>query len=79
MGYSSHKGKWYFDKEDFKYTPSVSDGWSLEKEQIDRGKGVNFIIQVGARLKLPQLTLSTAAVFLHRFYMPEILNNKILK
>ncbi|KAG5437691.1 hypothetical protein PCANB_000728 [Pneumocystis canis] len=69
MGYSSHKGKWYFDKEDFKYTPSVNDGWSLEKEQIDRGKGVNFIIQVGARLKLPQLTLSTAAVFLHRFYM----------
>ncbi|QSL66980.1 hypothetical protein MERGE_001367 [Pneumocystis wakefieldiae] len=69
MGYSSYKGKWYFDKEDFKYTPSVNDGWSLEKEQIDRGKGVNFIIQVGARLKLPQLTLSTAAVFLHRFYM----------
>ncbi|KAG5513308.1 hypothetical protein PMAC_001371 [Pneumocystis sp. 'macacae'] len=69
MVYSSHKGKWYFDKEDFKHTPSVSDGWSLEKEQIDRGKGVNFIIQVGARLKLPQLTLSTAAVFLHRFYM----------
>ncbi|KAG4305833.1 hypothetical protein PORY_000743 [Pneumocystis oryctolagi] len=66
MGYSSNKGKWYFDKEDFKYTPSVNDGWSLEKEQIDRGKGVNFIIQVGAR---PQLTLSTAAVFLHRFYM----------
>lgn len=34
-----------------------------------RRKGVNFILQVGMMLKLPQMTLSTAAVFFHRFLM----------
>lgn len=38
-------------------------------EQEIRVKGVNFIVQVGIMLKLPQLTLSTAAIFFQRFLM----------
>lgn len=42
---------------------------SLAEEREKRASGVNFIVQVGIMLKLPQLTLSTAAVFFHRFMM----------
>jgi len=38
-------------------------------ERATRAKGVQFIVQVGIMLKLPQLTLSTAAVYFHRFLM----------
>ena len=38
------------------------------KPRENRGKGVNFITQVGIMLKLPQLTLATASVLLHRFF-----------
>lgn len=39
------------------------------EETETRAKGVNFIVQVGIMLKLPQLTLSTAAIFFQRFLM----------
>ena len=39
------------------------------EEKELRAKGVNFIVQVGILLKLPQLTLSTAAIFFQRFLM----------
>ena len=45
------------------------DGMSTEQELANRSKGVNFITQVGILLKLPQLTLATASVYLHRFFM----------
>lgn len=44
-------------------------GLTPTKERENRAKGVNFILQVGIMLKLPQLTLATASVFLHRFFM----------
>lgn len=40
-----------------------------EAENTSRSKGVNFITQAGIMLKLPQLTLATAAVYFHRFFM----------
>lgn len=42
---------------------------SQAEEKDLRAKGVNFIVQVGILLKLPQLTLSTAAIFFQRFLM----------
>lgn len=48
-------------------TPSILDGMTLEEERTLRRKGIGFITQVGVMLKLPQTTLSTAAVFLNRF------------
>ncbi|GAO47695.1 hypothetical protein G7K_1894-t1 [Saitoella complicata NRRL Y-17804] len=61
--------QWYFQKEDFKLTPSALDGITLDQEEWQRAKGVSFIINVASLLKLPQVTVSTACVFLHRFYM----------
>ena len=47
-----------------------------EKERELRAKGVSFIRQVGIMLKLPELTLSTAAIFFHRFLMRVTLMDK---
>lgn len=63
------ESQWLFTEDDLLRTPSIIDGLSPEKERENRGKGVNFILQVGIMLKLPQITLATASVFLHRFYM----------
>lgn len=61
--------QWLFTEEELRDTPSVRDGLSVAEESCRRAKGVNFIIQAGILLKIPQLTLGTAAVFFHRFYM----------
>lgn len=63
------ESQWLFTEVELLRTPSILDGLSPEKESENRGKGVNFILQVGIMLKLPQITLATASVFLHRFYM----------
>ncbi|KAH7046011.1 cyclin-like protein [Macrophomina phaseolina] len=59
--------QWIFTEEELQHTPSIEDGMSPEQEKEMRYKGMTFIYQVGAMLKLPQLTLSTAGVFLNRF------------
>ncbi|PNS19418.1 hypothetical protein CAC42_2595 [Sphaceloma murrayae] len=61
--------QWIFDEEELSRTPSAQDGMSLEKEKELRAKGINFIRQVGIMLKLPELTLSTAAIFFNRYLM----------
>ncbi|MCJ1394005.1 hypothetical protein MMC18_006882 [Xylographa bjoerkii] len=63
------ESQWIFTEEELLLTPSVLAGLSPAKERESRGKGVNFILQVGIMLKLPQITLATASVFLHRFFM----------
>lgn len=63
------QAQWLFSDEELTRTPSQLDGMKLESEHISRSKGVNFITQVGIMLKLPQLTLATAAVYMHRFFM----------
>ena len=63
------ESQWLFTDEELLRTPSILDGMTREKERESRAKGVNFILQVGIMLKLPQITLATASVYLHRFYM----------
>ncbi|MCJ1318505.1 hypothetical protein MMC15_003835 [Xylographa vitiligo] len=63
------ESQWLFTEEELLLTPSILAGLSPAKERESRGKGVNFILQVGIMLKLPQITLATASVFLHRFFM----------
>ena len=63
------ESQWLFTETELLRTPSILDGLSPEKERDNRSKGVNFILQVGIMLKLPQITLATASVFLHRFFM----------
>ncbi|EGD95038.1 cyclin [Trichophyton tonsurans CBS 112818] len=66
---ASKETQWLFTDSDLRYTPSLLDGMSMETEHTKRSKGVNFITQVGILLKLPQLTLCTASVYMHRFFM----------
>ncbi|EFE44803.1 cyclin, putative [Trichophyton verrucosum HKI 0517] len=66
---ASKEAQWLFTDSDLRYTPSLLDGMSMETEHTQRSKGVNFITQVGILLKLPQLTLCTASVYMHRFFM----------
>ena len=66
---SEENSQWYFTDAELAATPSVADGLPIVEEKTRRAKAVNFIIQAGILLKLPQLTLATASVFLHRFYM----------
>jgi len=61
--------QWIFTEDEVNNSPSVQDGMSLADERERRSKGVNFIQQVGMMLKMPQITISTAAVFFHRFVM----------
>ena len=63
------ESQWLFSEQDLLLTPSVVAGLSPAQERENRAKGVNFILQAGIMLKLPQITLATAAVFLHRFFM----------
>ena len=61
--------QWIFNEDELLRTPSIVDGMTPSEERASRRKGVNFILQVGMMLKLPQTTLSTAAVFFNRFVM----------
>lgn len=63
------EAQWIFSERELLHTPSVQDGMSADKEKEIRAKGINFIRQVGIMLKLPELTLSTAAIFFNRFLM----------
>ena len=61
--------QWIFTEDELLRTPSIIDGMAPEEERERRNKGVNFITQVGIMLKLPQTTLTAAAVFFQRFLM----------
>lgn len=63
------EAQWLFTEAELANTPSIQDGMSQAEEKEIRAKGVNFIVQVGIMLKLPQLTLSTASIFFQRFLM----------
>ena len=68
--------QWIFNEVELAHTPSIQDGMTLDKEKELRAKGINFIRQVGIMLKLPELTLSTAAIFFNRYLMRKSLVNR---
>lgn len=70
------QAQWLFTDEELTRSPSQLDGMSLKEENLNRSKGVNFITQVGIMLKLPQPTLATAAVYLHRFFMRYVIADR---
>ncbi|OBT67112.1 hypothetical protein VE03_04453 [Pseudogymnoascus sp. 23342-1-I1] len=61
--------QWLFSPQAIANSPSVAAGLSPAEERARRAKGVNFIVQAGMLLKVPQVTLGSAAVFFQRFYM----------
>ncbi|KAG2568921.1 hypothetical protein PVAP13_7NG362300 [Panicum virgatum] len=65
---------WYFTREELeKFSPSRKDGITESKELELRHLYCSFIRDVGIRLKLPQMTLATAIMFCHRFYIHQSL------
>ncbi|XP_072959966.1 cyclin-T1-2-like isoform X1 [Typha angustifolia] len=67
---SEHMLSWYFSREEVENnSPSRKDGINLRKESELRMSYCLFLREVGIRLKLPQLTIATAIMFCHRFYL----------
>jgi len=61
--------RFYFTKEQLQNTPSRKNGIDPEKEQSYRQQAATLIQDMGQRLSVSQLTINTAIVYMHRFYM----------
>ncbi|KAK4884167.1 hypothetical protein RN001_000438 [Aquatica leii] len=60
---------WYFTKEQLENTPSKECGVEPYKELSYRQQAANFIQDMGQKLKVSQLCINTAIVYMHRFYV----------
>ncbi|XP_006664023.1 cyclin-T1-4 [Oryza brachyantha] len=61
---------WYFSRKEIEEnSPSRRDGIDLKKESYLRKSYCTFLQDLGMRLKVPQVTIATAIVFCHRFYL----------
>lgn len=70
MCFEDTQPQWLFTPADFAdRTPSRVEGMPKDVEMVNRRKGINFITQVGISLRLDQITLATASIYLQRFYM----------
>ncbi|PIN21562.1 CDK9 kinase-activating protein cyclin T [Handroanthus impetiginosus] len=66
----SLKPKWYFTKEEIEeHSPSRKDGITREYESHLRQLYCSYLQELGMELKVPQVTIATAIMLCHRFYM----------
>ncbi|XP_022970824.1 cyclin-T1-3-like isoform X4 [Cucurbita maxima] len=62
--------RWYFSRKELEeYSPSRQDGIDLKKETYLRKSYCTFLQDLGMRLKVPQVTIATAIIFCHRFFL----------
>ncbi|KTG31037.1 hypothetical protein cypCar_00027844 [Cyprinus carpio] len=61
--------KWLFTREQLENTPSRRCGVESDRELSYRQQAANLIQDMGQRLNVSQLTINTAIVYMHRFYM----------
>ncbi|KAI0495478.1 hypothetical protein KFK09_021779 [Dendrobium nobile] len=62
--------RWYFTRKEIEeYSPSRRDGIDLKKETYLRKSYCTFLRELGMRLKVPQVTIATAIIFCHRFFL----------
>ncbi|XP_060113411.1 cyclin-T2 [Heteronotia binoei] len=61
--------RWFFSREQLDSTPSRRCGVEADKELSYRQQAANLIQDMGQRLNVSQLTINTAIVYMHRFYM----------
>ncbi|XP_026865847.2 cyclin-T2a isoform X1 [Electrophorus electricus] len=69
---AAHRGssmKWFFTREQLETTPSRRCGVEPDRELSYRQQAANLIQDMGQRLNVSQLTINTAIVYMHRFYM----------
>lgn len=61
---------WYFSRKEIEEnSPCRRDGIDLKKEAYLRKSYCTFLQDLGMRLKVPQVTIATAIVFCHRFFI----------
>ncbi|KAG0462742.1 hypothetical protein HPP92_021218 [Vanilla planifolia] len=61
---------WYVSKMEIEAnSPSRKDGIDLKKESYLRNLYCSFIQDLGAKIRVPQVTIATAIMFCHRFYL----------
>ncbi|XP_053326684.1 cyclin-T2 isoform X2 [Spea bombifrons] len=61
--------RWFFTREQLENSPSRRCGVEADKELSYRQQAANLIQDMGQRLNVSQLTINTAIVYMHRFYM----------
>jgi cyclin T len=61
--------RWIFSQEKIHNSPSRADNISLEDELKERQEAALFITDLGAALKVNQLCINTAIIYMHRFFM----------
>uniref|UniRef100_A0A8C5LYZ6 Cyclin-like domain-containing protein n=1 Tax=Leptobrachium leishanense TaxID=445787 RepID=A0A8C5LYZ6_9ANUR len=61
--------RWYFTREQLERSPSRRAGCDADKELSNRQQAANLLQDMGQRLNVSQLTINTAIVYMHRFYM----------
>ncbi|MEE6489074.1 hypothetical protein FKM82_015478 [Ascaphus truei] len=61
--------RWFFTREQLESTPSRHCGVEADKELSYRQQAANLVQDMGQRLNVSQLTINTAIVYMHRFYM----------
>ncbi|KAK1355375.1 Cyclin-T1-5 like [Heracleum sosnowskyi] len=63
-------GRWYYSRKEIEEnSASRKDGIDLKKETYLRKSYCTFLQDLGMRLKVPQVTIATAIVFCHRFFL----------
>ncbi|KAK8458217.1 hypothetical protein SEVIR_3G336500v4 [Setaria viridis] len=61
---------WYFSRKEIEEnSPSRRDGIDLKRENSLRKSYCSFLQDLGMKLKVPQVSIATAMVFCHRFYL----------
>ncbi|VVB12414.1 unnamed protein product [Arabis nemorensis] len=62
--------RWYFGRKEIEEnSPSRLDSIDLKKETYLRKSYCTFLQDLGMRLKVPQVTIATAIIFCHRFFI----------
>ncbi|CAI9786581.1 unnamed protein product [Fraxinus pennsylvanica] len=66
--------RWYLSRKEIEEnSPSRQDGIDLKKEAYLRKSYCTFLQDLGMRLKVPQVTIATAIIFCHRFFLRQSL------
>ncbi|XP_067096464.1 cyclin-T1 isoform X1 [Osmerus mordax] len=66
---ATNNNKWYYTREQIENSPSRRAGLDPDKELSYRQQAANLLQDMGQRLNVSQLTINTAIVYMHRFYM----------
>jgi len=65
-----YKSTWYYSRKDLENnSPSKKDGIDWRRENELRASYCKFIQNMGMKFRVPQLTIATAIMFCHRFYL----------